>query len=160
MRMQTFLPFPDYQLSMTYLDNARLGKQRVEAQQIFNVIRVRQSLPVDKIMVSPTVRPTKNGWHNHSAVRMWLEAPLSLLRYAIESSNEWIKRGKVDNLKPLFIDRLETLRRLGYPDNDPSWLGDVRVHSSHRSNLMDKFPAHYSRFNWSEKPGDPYFWPR
>ena len=36
--MQTFLPHKDFSISASMLDNKRLGKQRVEALQIYNVL--------------------------------------------------------------------------------------------------------------------------
>jgi hypothetical protein len=36
--MQTFLPYEDFTLSAQVLDYRRLGKQRVEALQIYNVL--------------------------------------------------------------------------------------------------------------------------
>jgi hypothetical protein len=41
----------------------------------------------------------------------------------------------------------------------PPWIGDERVHRSHRSNLLRKDPVFYSQFNWSESPDIPYYWP-
>ena len=36
--MQTFLPYPDFVKSALVLDYRRLGKQRVEARQILDII--------------------------------------------------------------------------------------------------------------------------
>ena len=36
--MQTFLPYADFQRSAQVLDYKRLGKQRVEALQIHNIV--------------------------------------------------------------------------------------------------------------------------
>ena len=54
--MQTFLPYTDFIKSAKCLDYKRLGKQRVEAKQILN------------ILLGET---TKAGWTNHPAVLMW-----------------------------------------------------------------------------------------
>jgi hypothetical protein len=54
--MQTFLPYPDLKKSFEVLDYRRLGKQRVEAMQILNI------LLSDK---------KSGGWVNHPAVKMW-----------------------------------------------------------------------------------------
>jgi hypothetical protein len=59
--MQTFLPYPDLQKSVQCLDYKRLGKQRVEALQILNILRGK---------------PTKSGksykgYINHPIVNMW-----------------------------------------------------------------------------------------
>lgn len=56
--MQTFLPYPDFELSARFLDRQRLGKQRVEAWQILNVL---EELKI------PGRTP---AWRNHPAVRM------------------------------------------------------------------------------------------
>lgn len=53
--MQTFLPYTDPEKCARVLDNKRLGKQRVEAIQILNVLL--------------GVTQTK-GWRNHPAVKM------------------------------------------------------------------------------------------
>ena len=36
--MQTFLPYSDFEQSLSCLDNKRLGKQRVESMQILNIL--------------------------------------------------------------------------------------------------------------------------
>ena len=54
--MQTFLPHESFKKSFKLLDYRRLGKQRVEAHQILNVLLDRTQ--------------TK-GWRNHPIVRMW-----------------------------------------------------------------------------------------
>jgi len=51
--VQTFLPYTDFIKSAKCLDYKRLGKQRVEAKQILN------------ILLGET---TKAGWTNHPAV--------------------------------------------------------------------------------------------
>jgi len=54
--MQTFLPYTDFIQSAKCLDYRRLGKQRLEAKTILN------------ILLNET---TKAGWRNHPAVLMW-----------------------------------------------------------------------------------------
>jgi hypothetical protein len=41
----------------------------------------------------------------------------------------------------------------------PPWLGDERLHASHRSNLLRKDPEHYGQFEWTEPDDLPYWWP-
>jgi len=45
-------------------------------------------------------------------------------------------------------------------DNKPIWWGDERVHSTHRSRLLQKDPVHYGQFNWEEASMEPqsYWW--
>jgi len=69
--MQTFLPYKSFTKSAQVLDYKRLGKQRVEAMQIFNAL---------------TGVPTKSGkaytgWLNHPAVVMWKDYEEALLLY-------------------------------------------------------------------------------
>ena len=54
--MQTFLPHKSFKKSLKVLDWRRLGKQRVEAHQILNVLLERTD--------------TK-GWRNHPITKMW-----------------------------------------------------------------------------------------
>ena len=37
--MQTFLPYPDFQISASVLDYRRLGKQRVECKQLLTALQ-------------------------------------------------------------------------------------------------------------------------
>lgn len=44
-------------------------------------------------------------------------------------------------------------------DSSPFWLGDDRVHASHRSRLLTNYPQAVSRFNWTEPQHLTIFWP-
>lgn len=137
--MQTFLPYADFLQCAKVLDYKRLGKQRVEAMQILNCLdSLNQGI--------------KNGWYNHPAVRMWVGHELLLSDYMNIMIDEWIKRGYNN-----------TMKKAKVPDNyiyrPPDWLGDERLHSSHRANLIRKLPDHYLQFDWSEEPQEGYWWP-
>jgi hypothetical protein len=138
--VQTFLPLPDFAASARVLDRARLGKQRLEALHLLEIVRgVREP----------------RGWRNHPALRMWRGHENALAAYGIAVCKEWRRRGYVDNQLPRFqalIDRRRSFRR-------PPWLGDPAFHASHRSNLLRKDPTWYGRFGWKEGPGLPYVWP-
>jgi hypothetical protein len=41
----------------------------------------------------------------------------------------------------------------------PAWIGDDRVHASHRSNLLRKNPAYYAAHGWTEPDNIEYYWP-
>lgn len=130
--MQTFLPYPSFKLSMSVLDRKRLGKQRVEAQQILNALEGKSK-----------------GWVNHPATRMWRGYEPALRLYLQCAINEWTSRGYNNNMK---TDATEECVM-------PPWLGDDRIHASHRANLLRKDSAHYGSFGWSEDPSLPYIWP-
>jgi len=134
--MQTFLPYSDFHKTAKVLDYRRLGKQRVEAMQIINVI--------DKINLG-----ARCAWMGHPAVLMWVGYEQALKLYHNIMIVEWVRRGYNNNMKLMDI-----------PDNIeyPHWLGDERLHRSHRSALLYKDFRYYSQFNWAEKPELNYFW--
>jgi hypothetical protein len=138
--MQIFLPYADMKKSLQCLDNKRLGKQRVETHQILNVLLKRPKLDG---------KPYK-GWLNHPCVVMWKDYVPSLKKYYNLSIQEWIGRGFKNTMK--FEDISETNCEF------PSWFGNERFHSSHRANLLKKYPEYYSKYNWKENPNDPYVW--
>jgi len=129
--MQTFLPSPFFDESASILDWRRLGKQRSEARQILKSIR------------------TFDRWFWHAAVQMWIGYEAALIEYGNVIILEWEAR-EYENNMPL-MDPGEIVL--------PPWLGDERVHSSHRANLLRKDPEWYGRFCWSEEPAKGYFWP-
>ncbi len=132
--MQTFLPYASYAASARCLDRQRLGKQRVEGYQILR-----------------TLLGISQGWRQHPAVRMWAGHEESLAQYTQCCIVEWKRRGYTNNIVlPLKVPMMA---------KPPAWLGDVRLHSSHRSNLLRKLPTHYRQYGWSDDPAAPYWWP-
>lgn len=119
------------------LDRQRLGKQRVETLQIANVLASGR---------------TTGGWVNHPAVRMWRGHLNGLITYGLVICDEWTARGYADTCR-------DKMLALGAPSDEmPPWMGDERVHQSHRSKLLMKFPDHYSTY--FDDPDDlDYFWP-
>lgn len=72
--MQTFLPYPSFEETAAILDYRRLGKQRVEAFQIHNII----------------TQPDYTGrWANHPAVKMWRGYENALKLYVNVMIVEW-----------------------------------------------------------------------
>lgn len=136
--VNTFLPEPSFQRSLTLLDRQRLGKQRVEAKQILQALRGE-----------------RKGWVNHPATRMWRGYEGSLCLFGILSCVEWMQRGYVDNLLSWFCERA-----VQYPDKSyPWWFRSEVFHRSHQSNLIRKDQAYYGGI-WKGVPSDlPYFWP-
>lgn len=135
--MQTFLPYPDYKKSARVLDNARLGKQRVETKQIVLAL----TLP-------------SYGWKSHPAVRMWKNYVPSLIEYGMIVCFEWRKRGFQDSLLAWF-----RTKQFDAPITHPHWLGDKYFHFSHQSNLLRKNPKHYWQFFRNIPNNFPYIWP-
>lgn len=135
--MQTFLPYPDLSLSIRCLDVKRLGKQRVEARQIY-----------DSIL-------NGSGWRNHPATVMWENNLEALAIYHNLAIHHWIERGYNNSMNLIRVPNSATVRM-------PSWLGRNDVHASHRARLLDKDPVWYGQFGWTEAPiskEDGYVWP-
>ena len=137
--MQTFLPYPDYYQSARCLDNKRLGKQRVEALQIHNIVSGKR---------------TTGGWINHPAVKMWEGYQYSLANYHNIMIEEWMRRGFKNTMQ--FMESSNTGKYVPVP----TWLGNDKLHSSHRSNLLRKDYNHYSQYGWDESNDLPYYWAR
>ena len=134
--MQTFMAYPDFLKSLECLDNKRLTKQRVEARQIYDVL---------------TGKTKTKAWIHHPALLMWKGYEDALALYYNYSLALFTIRG-FKNIKLTPIDIKNVIKY-------PSWLGDDRLHSSHRANLKRKNISFYGKYNWSESPDMPYFWP-
>jgi hypothetical protein len=142
--VQTFLPYPDFDRSAAVLDGPRLGKQRVETLQVLRALELPEY-----------------GWVNHPVVRMWRGFTPALVAYGVACVAEWQRRGHADSTRPMIeefapgADRrtLERIKQL------PPWLGDDRLHRSHRAALVRKDPAFYRPvFGDVDEPAD-YWWP-
>lgn len=132
--MQVFLPYSDFQKSVQCLDPKRLGNQVY--RECLTLIR--------------------GAWPNHPASKMWKGYEKSLARYALFGLKELSKRGR--NYPHHIITFEEYLNRTGTEENPP-WLGNGRLHASHRSNLLRKNREWYGKFGWTESDDLPYFWP-
>lgn len=134
--MQTFLPFASFEKSAQCLDYRRLGKQRVEAKQIYNAL------------IDPAY-----GWQNHPAVDMWRGYEGRLAEYGQVICSVWKSRGYKDTLWQWFKDRAS------YNTGSPYWLGNNSFHVSHQSNLLRKDKSFYEKW-FPNVPADlPYIWP-
>jgi hypothetical protein len=133
--MQTFLPYPNLKKSLKTLDRARLGKQRVEAFQILNILLERTE---------------RRGWRNHPAVKMWRGSENALKLYLNKAIKLWVARGYKNTMKFEVIEGKIIL---------PAWFGDEDFHAAHRSNLLRKDGDFYGKFGWDERSELEYVWP-
>lgn len=138
--MQTFLPYADFKTSAESLDYRRLGKQRVEAMQILKAI-----LGIPR----KDGKPYK-GWLNHPCSVMWKAYPEALKHYSNIMIEEWKHRGYNNNMDLYEVD-VNNIEM-------PWWIGEDKIHKSHRSNLLRKDFEYYSALGWTENPEDPYVW--
>ena len=154
--MQTFLPSTSFIQSAKCLDYKRLGKQRVEAKQLLNILLGETD---------------KKGWRNHPALLMWKGYEDTLKLYHDIMIAEWINRGyknsmelycAIDTFTPITLNLLHTLLTVDYQNSGsftiPPWLTDEFC-SYHRATLLFKNPEYYSQFGWTEEPKYEYFWP-
>lgn len=146
--MQTFLPHPNFVISAWVLDSPRLGKQRLECQQILRALQER----------------SRSTWKRHPAVLMWESYEPALALYADCMVNEWVARG-YNNSYPS-ARTAEGAAHWGFPEEwalapveMPSWLGHERFHASHRAALRHKAPEWYDGWDWLEAPVLDYTWP-
>jgi hypothetical protein len=138
--MQTFLPLPNYYESMKCLDKSRLGNQVW-----------REGLTL-----------IRGGWKWHPANKMWRGYEYHLGLYLLRGIDVLCERGKYyAEVKRKIVVEMDKFPRSG----PPPWLGDERLHASHRSALLAKNFEWYSQFGWKDKP-DPmhdgkysYWWP-
>lgn len=141
--MITFLPVPDFQEVAQLLDNKRLGAQRVEARFILRCVR--------------NVGGRYIRFLNTGYVRMWVGFVEALAIYYNAIHAEWLRRGFKEG-----ISKVEQgVAGLEQGDVDlPEWLGDQRLHATHRAALLCKDADHYGRFGWTEVPQVEYLWPQ
>lgn len=148
--MITFLPVKSFVKSMEHLDSKRLGKQRVEAAQILEILLNKPILPNNLQSVVPFDR-SLSIWVNHPAVLMWKGHEEWLKLYLACVIGEWRSRGYNNTLIVPSYD--------AHVQVPPKWLGYEPFHKSHRSNLLRKFPEHYNKFWPDEDRNLRYFWP-
>jgi len=140
--MQTFLPYPDFKKSAECLDYRRLGKQRIEAKQIIDLL--------EKYDKGEDI--SKLPWGNHPAVRMWIGYTDMLKLYYNHIVMEWISRGYKNNMK-LYTVKLDTTKQYL-----PNWFGRKDFHDAHKSNLLRKDKKFYGKYNWDVPDNLPYKW--
>lgn len=112
--VNTFIPYADFKKCAKVLDNKRLGKQRVEAKQILNII---------------TDATETKGWRNHPVVKMWTGYAKALMLYYNTIVTEWINRGYKNNM-PMYVIKGKVPM--------PWFIGNHSVHLSHQANLIRK----------------------
>lgn len=114
------------------LDRLRLGKQRVEAYQLWRAL----------------MGMTK-GWTKHPATLMWTGHTCFLALYCNTMIDEWVARGYNNTMQKLPVCR---------SPRPPWWWGWEPMMMSHRASLNRKMPTFYS-FDVGEYAQWGYIWP-
>lgn len=139
--VNTFLPYANFSESASALDVKRLGKQRLEAKQIINLLEKTTE---------------KKGYKNHPAVKMWKDNVDALKLYYNIIVKEWIKRGYKNTMQ---LYELHT-------DEDnismPWWLNNQDFHYAHQASLLRKNENYYrDKFNLPKEYLEKgYIWPK
>jgi hypothetical protein len=136
LKIQTFLPIPDFKECAQILDKKRVWKQVIEAKMILD-----------------TIKTGRKAWANHPVTRMWRGHEGLLTIYYNTFLRECINERQI---------RVKAYSEIILPSTAyplPSWMSDERVYSSHRSNLLRKDPVYYGNFGWLEDNSQKYFWP-
>jgi len=141
--MQTFLPYADFKKTFETLDYKRLGKQRVEAKQLLDILCKRN---------------VESKWFYHPITKMWSGYQNALKLYHNLCLTEWINRGYKNNMEYELIDNKIRPESVDDWIRYPHWFGNDLFHSSHRANLLRKDKEFYSTYNWKEDSNDPYAW--
>ena len=140
--MHTLLPYADFRKSAQTLDHYDCGRYTRLGNQMW-----RETLTL-----------VRGGWQNHVASRMWRGYTFALAQYGLALVDECEERLDRD-YSHLRAEYQEWADKAPHQDM-PWWLGDERVHATHRSNLLRKDgPARYGQYGWTEIPVDGYFWP-
>ena len=131
--MMTFVVHADPRVCAQILDYRRLGKQRVEAYQIWR-----------------TLKGITKGWRNHPAVKMWEGHEDALAFYMNTMIIEWVHRGYNNTMKflPFGGPMVPTF---------PWWFRWDHLHNSHKASLNRKDPSWY-HFEVPD-PDQQYVWP-
>jgi hypothetical protein len=136
--MQTFLPYESFWASAAVLDDKRLGNQCYrECLTLYN-----------------------GGWENHPASIMWRPHLDWLAEYAYALACEMIyrrDRWQIDTVMR-WVDFWHGEKLTAIRTAKPWWLGDERLHASHRAKLYEKDPEHYGKYFGVLEPME-YFWP-
>ena len=130
--VNTFVPFADIQACAKSLDYRRLGKQRVEAYQLYRAL-----MGITK------------GWVNHPATLMWKGHTCFLAKYMNTMIDEWVARG--------YRNTMKKLPHCANP-RPPWWWGWNPIHKSHQAALNRKKPDFYT-FEVGSWADYGYVWP-
>lgn len=136
------MPYKNFEQSAKCLDRQRLGRQRLEAKLLL------------EILLEEIDRHTIARWKNHPVIELWRGSELSLCNYGIKICTEWKKRGYQDNQLEWFWYYQEMYK---FRDNNQPNFSE-ELHASHRAALLCKLPGWYQQFGWKEKPQIKYVW--
>ena len=130
--VNTFVTSSDLHMCAQSLDYRRLGKQRVEAWQIWRALK-----------------GITKGWKNHPASKAWEGYTCALAMYTNVMIDEWMSRGYKN-----------TMAKLPHCKNPrfPPWWGWEPLIKSHQASLNRKDSSFY-HFEVGHYSNYGYIWP-
>lgn len=137
--MITFITHFPFSETAKRLDYRRLGKQRLEAKQIINLL---WEVKYTQKNYHDLARIKSLHYLNHPSVKMWYHYELALIEYYNCIVKEWIARG-YKNTMPIYD-------LTGYEIEYPKWLFETQLQISHRQMLL------YKELTRAEKPWYSY----
>jgi hypothetical protein len=129
MMVNTFVLSSDLKENFRYLDYKRLGKQRVEAKQILNVLEGKLTKSGKEL----------KGYKNHPIVKMWSRHICGLKLYLNYCIEEWVSRGYNNTMQKENIDEEYEKEE----DLLPWWVFNKQVQNTHKASLIRKDPDFY-----------------
>ena len=146
--VNTFLPYASLEATARALDFRRLGKQRVEAWQIWNVLRraeevhppsaglgdapwdAKRAWAEEAAQLWKKATGKRLGWATHPAVVLWVGHRNGLALYYNAMLVGWEVRGGHNRiLQPLLVPEETTL---------PAWTRSPALHNAFRWKLITK----------------------
>jgi hypothetical protein len=144
--LQTFLPFSDFGQIARCLDRRRLSNQRLEAFMIFEIIKGLRS---------------SCNYSVHPCTLMWKDYPDALSVYIKAICDETARRsGGIESVLfklAAIVGQQIYLLDFGKDIKMPWWLGNEKLHYSHRSRLKQKDPIYYASLDGDLETD--YWWP-
>lgn len=139
--MQTLLPYADFSLTAKVLDNNRLSHQVInDCTKLYDC-------------EGPLIK--------HPTFLMWQGYLYAFCMYAYTLACELhSRRVLIPQHGQRWVEYWEKERDNFEDISVPPWLGDERVHKSHRQNLLRKDWEHYGPIFLHDVEGDIYWVPR
>lgn len=133
----TFLPDPDFEMSVSLLDMTKL----MSSQKAAALVLTAMEKPDGERTVELLSHPIMEMWREHDGHLRWY---LALIRV-----RRWDAAGGKGNRPPRPV-------RPARPT--PPWVGG-KIHESHQSYLLWWLPHYYSKFGWSAPTYTGMYWP-
>jgi hypothetical protein len=145
----TWLPYPNFRLSVHVLDSQVLGTQVSNCIHLLRMIAGHRDGGRDRY---------------HNTTLMWYHHPQALVRYTDYAIQEILLRGHDRGIpSPRSADGRKIYEIPKEWDQEcpdiPEWVGVERIHASHRASLLQRDREWYAQFAWMEPPVRVLNWP-